>query len=480
MADKKFASSPGVTELRNAGFQTGAGNTTAFQQMSTGILGGSIGLNRYTDQNNPYVQFLYAADSTAKDAAFQDIFRGLVDQTAPSGSGYRNMWEYVQGMMRKIGISSAKTTPGIPTTQDMTGLENVIRGAIGSNATDPIAWLTAAAMGYTGDAVKKFDTTPSFNRQVQKALQLKSWDDSKEALYDLYYTTWGMPPTDDLVGKFQNEWNSEKKRQTVPAVTEGKTSYEKVYTKDPIFDKSKPILGKNGKPKKDKNGNIMYEQKLDKNGNPMFKPLLNQQGQPVYKSVYKSTTVSEAEGFTEGEQEQFLADFLKSNFPKAEFTVENIGGAAKSIYDDLVNAHKNNYSSVPEFTKLSETILAIVGSADENVAAEILRKYKDDIRKEAGRKYMSLAEELAAGKDAKPIVQGLLTGVGSLLETTIYEDDPLMKTILNYKDEKGVFRLPNELELSELVDNDPRTAYTSRKKNEAVDMFQTLRGRLQR
>ena len=122
MADKKFASSPGVTELRNAGFQTGAGNTTAFQQMSAGILGGSIGLNRYTDQNNSYVQFLYAADSTAKDAAFQDIFRGLVDQTAPSGSGYRNMWEYVQGMMRKIGISSAKTTPGIPTTQDMTGL----------------------------------------------------------------------------------------------------------------------------------------------------------------------------------------------------------------------------------------------------------------------------------------------------------------------------------------------------------------------
>ena len=198
------------------------------------------------------------------------------------------------------------------------------------------------------------------------------------------------------------------------------------------------------------------------------------------RQLYKAFNILGDEGFTEGEQEQFLADFLKSNFPKAEFTVENIGGAAKSIYDDLVNAHKNNYSSVPEFTKLSETILAIVGSADENVAAEILRKYKDDIRKEAGRKYMSLAEELAAGKDAKPIVQGLLTSVGSLLETTIYEDDPLMKTILNYKDEKGVFRLPNELELSELVDNDPRTAYTSRKKNEAVDMFQTLRGRLQR
>jgi hypothetical protein len=93
---------------------------------------------------------------------------------------------------------------------------------------------------------------------------------------------------------------------------------------------------------------------------------------------------------------------------------------------------------------------------------------------------MSLAEDLAAGKDAKPIVQGLLTNVGNALETTIYEDDPLMKTILNFKDEKGNYRLPNDLELFNLVDNDPRVAYTSRKKNEAVDMAQTLRSRLQR
>lgn len=474
-----FSSSPGVTELASAGLNAG---TTAFQQMATGLIGGSIGENRWLDASNPWANFLYASDGEEKNRLFQNLFRGLVDEKAPAGTKYRNAWEYVQDTMRKIGLSSAKTTLGIPTAQDMNGLENVIRGAIGSNATDPISWLTAAAMGYSdGKTVKQLDTTPSFNRQVQKALQLKSWDDSKEALYDLYYSTWGEPPSDDLVGKFQTSWNAEMKKQTVPAVTEGKTSYEKVYDeKKPIYDKTKPILGKNGKPKKDKNGKIMYEQALDKDGNPKFEQLKNASGQYVYKTVYKSKTVSEAEGFTSGEQEQFLADFLSSNYPGATFNAEELGGAAKAIFDELVNAHKNNYSAVPGFDKISGTLLDMISNADPNVAAEILRNYKDDIRKEASRKYMSLAEDLAAGKDAKPIVQNLLTSVGNYLETTVYEDDSIMKTILNFKDEKGTYRLPNELELSQLLDNDPRAAVTSRKKNEAVDMFQVLRSRLNR
>ncbi len=473
MADKKFASSPGVTDLRSAGYN--AGSTTAFQQVATGLIGGTIGANRWMNPDDPYMQFLYAADSSAKDAAFQNIFRGLVDQKAPAGSGAANAWEYLQGTMRKIGLSSAKTTPGVPAPQDITGLENVIRASIGSNATDPLAWLTAAAMGYSdGKTITQPDTTPQFNRQVQKALQLKDWGDAKNALYDYYYAAFGYPPTDDLVSKLETSWNAEMKAQTKAAVTEGKTTFEPVYDMNkPIFDKTKPVLTKSGKVKKDAKGNTVYQQKVDKDGNPMFEQKKN-------KSVYKSTTTTKAEGFTEAEQQQFLADFLESNFPEGKFNAEDIGGAAKSIFDELVNVHKNNYSAVPAFDKIGKTILSAIGSADANVAAEIIRKYKDDVRKGAAGKYMSLGEELAAGKDAKAIVGGLLTNVGNALETTVYEDDPLMKQILNFKDDKGNYRLPNDLELYQLVDNDPRVAYTSRKKNEAIDMAQTLRSRLQR
>ncbi len=484
MADKKFASSPGVTDLRSAGYNAGysTGAPTAFQQVASGVLGGTVGTDRWTNVDDPYVKFLYAADSSAKNAAFQNIFRGLVDQKAPAGSGARNAWEYLQGTMRKIGLSSAKTTLGIPAPQDMTGLENVIRATIGSNAVDPLAWLTSAAMGYTGGkTVKQPDTTPQFNRQVQKALQLKDWGDSKNALYDTYYAAFGVPPADDLVSKLETAWNAEMKKQTTATVTEGKTTFKPVYdTTKPIYDKSKPVLTKNGNPKKDAKGNIVYQQKVDKDGNPVFQQKKNKAGVLQYESVYTATTTTAAEGFTAGEQEQFLADFLKANFPESDFNAENIGGAAKAIYDDLVNVHNNNYSEVPSFNKLGTVIKNAIGSADENVAAEIIRQYKDDVRKSTSTRYMSLTEELANGKDAKPIVQGLLTDISNALETTIYEDDPLMVQMLNFKDEKGNYRLPNDLEKFNILDNDPRNAFTSRKKNEAIDLAQTLRGRLQR
>ena len=63
MAGKQFASSPGVTELRSSGLN--AGSTTAFQQVSAGILGGTIGANRWTNVDDPYVQFLFAELSAA-------------------------------------------------------------------------------------------------------------------------------------------------------------------------------------------------------------------------------------------------------------------------------------------------------------------------------------------------------------------------------------------------------------------------------
>jgi hypothetical protein len=457
------------------------GSTTAFQTMAAGVLGGTIGMNRWTNQGDPYMQFLYAPDSTAKDTAFQNIFRGLVDQKDPTGK-YRNMWEYVQDTMRKIGISSAKTTLGIPTTQDMNGLENVIRGAIGSNATDPIAWLTAASMGYSGGKkITQPDTTPKFNRQVNKTLQLLDWTDAKSKIYDLYYTAFGTAPADDLIGKLEKQWNAEVTKQTTPTVTEGKTTFIPIYDKSkPIFDKTKPVLTKGGKPKKDAKGNIVYQQKVDKNGNPMFEQKKNKEGILQYETKYATTTSQEGEGFTAEEQSQFLADFLKSNLPQDKFKTDALGGVAKSLYDDMVATHKANYSSVPGFEKLGGVILDIIGSADEKVAAEILTQYKNSIRNDASKKYMSLAEDLAAGRNVRDVVEDKLAMASNYLETNIDVNDNLAIQMMNFKDEKGNYRLPNEYEFYQLLDNDSRSAYTSRKKNEAIDLAQTLRSRLGR
>jgi hypothetical protein len=54
-----------------------------------------------------------------------------------------------------------------------------------------------------------------------------------------------------------------------------------------------------------------------------------------------------------------------------------------------------------------------------------------------------------------------------------------MLQILNFKDDKGVYRTPNDLELSKLLMNDPRMARTSRAVNEAVNLSQALQSQLQ-
>ena len=92
---------------------------------------------------------------------------------------------------------------------------------------------------------------------------------------------------------------------------------------------------------------------------------------------------------------------------------------------------------------------------------------------------MSLTDDINAGNDAAPTIDKLITSVSQALETTVGIDDPIMLQILNYKDDKGAYRLPNDLELSKLLMNDPRMARTSRAVNEAVNLSQSLQSQLQ-
>jgi hypothetical protein len=54
-----------------------------------------------------------------------------------------------------------------------------------------------------------------------------------------------------------------------------------------------------------------------------------------------------------------------------------------------------------------------------------------------------------------------------------------MIQMLNFKDDKGVYRKPNALERKQLMDADPRMDSTSGRLNQAVDTAQSLRSKLQ-
>lgn len=159
--------------------------------------------------------------------------------------------------------------------------------------------------------------------------------------------------------------------------------------------------------------------------------------------------------------------------------MEKIGGAAKTIYDAMVQVSNNNFEKPPTFEEAAPAITKIIGTGNAQVATQLIEQYQSNIRNGVAKRFMSLAPDIAAGNDAKPIVDKLSNYLSDAFETYVGIDDPLMIRILNYKDDKGNYRLPNDFELSELTMNDIRTGKTSRAINQSVNLAQALQSQLQ-
>lgn len=473
MADR-FTSSPGPTDVRE--YQSA--KKTAWQSISSDIL-----LNQNTLYADPYVKYLTASgDPVAAAREFNRLYAGLAGTAASAGSKFNNSWEELQTLLRANKYSNGKSAIGIVDSADRTGLAKAIQDSLAMGQTDVIQFLGAlsASGGRGNTAIKQPDTTKKFNTQVTRALQMKDLGDATRALTDAYMLAFTTAPTQEMIADFQNKWNAEVKAQTPSVTSEAVTKYVPVSDKSqPIFDKTKPVLGKNGKPKKDSKGNIIYQQKLDKDGNPMFKQLKNKEGVLQYEAITSTKTATPGEGFTAEEQQAFMANYIATNYPSEQWNLDTIGGAAKNIYDAIAEVNRNNYENVPTFQEIAPLITQIIGTGNSQVASELLQKYVDTTRSKTAKRFMSLADDIAAGNDAKPIIDRYSNVASSTLETTVGIDDPLMLSILNYKDDKGNFRLPNDYELSTMLMNDPRRARTSAAKNEAVNMAQSLAQKLQ-
>jgi hypothetical protein len=93
---------------------------------------------------------------------------------------------------------------------------------------------------------------------------------------------------------------------------------------------------------------------------------------------------------------------------------------------------------------------------------------------------MSLAEYVNAGEDADKYVKPILETISTALEKNFTIDDPFALSIFNFKDESGTYRMPNALELNNMIMNHPDYGKTAKAVNEAVDMTQNLRSKLGR
>jgi hypothetical protein len=421
-------------------------------------------MNQYNDWNNPqnpWVLFAQATEPTRKAQIFQQIQR---DQSQiPDASGqYKSQFEATMALLRtKLSKSTTDFTKGIITVEDSSALTNVILGSIASQ-TNPLGFLAEFNRTLKPAAVSQPDMTTQFSKQVQSALQYKDLGDARQAYSDIYFKTWGQFPAVELDKKFQDAWNNEVKVQTQPTTTD--TTTVKGYRYD---TKSKPVIDKaTGKQKIDEVGQKVFAKKLYKDKVPLVNT----------KSTGVSTTMGQ--GFTAEEQTQFLADFLVKNYPDTKFNVEDIGGTAKTIFDTIASYHKGNYEDTPDFATVAPLIKNILSHPDDKVQEEMFNQYVGDLQKKAGSRFMSVQGLLQPGENASKYINPILNAIGTALEKTIDVKDPLAIQALNFKDDKGNYRLPNDFELNSLVVNDKRYDSTSTAINTSVNMFQSLQNAL--
>jgi hypothetical protein len=356
----------------------------------------------------------------------------------------------------------SKNKSVLPDASDISKITSAIKGAVSSNAPDLVAYLqTMKTMDKDGKVAAK--PTTSYNKQVSTALQLKDYNDAKQMVGDAYFAAYGYPMGDDLVSKFRDAFNSEAKKQLATSTT------TQVTTPVPIYDMKKPVIDPKTK-----------KQKVDKNGKPVFAQKIDVNGKPVYEYVTKSTSVDSGEGFTSDEQKQFLANYLATNAPELGGDPAKLGGIAKSVYDQVVALHKNNFLDVPNLPSLLPLLKSVIGTADQKVATELLTKYQADQRAKAATKYMGIADFLNAGKDAAEFINPLRDRVSQFLEADIGLEDPLMMQLLNFQGEDKKYRLMNDYELQQALVNDPRFGKTSTAKNQSVNAAQALASALGR
>ena len=437
-----------------------ASRPSAFQQMS--VVQGTGNLNSpniWTDQENLFYKYAFATDALAKAQSYQNLNRALNSTQDPvaAAAGFKNNFDYINSLIVKSGL--AKDALGFGAA-----LDKVIAASVSTN-TSPFDFLETYTAGIKGAVIKQPDTTTRYAQQIQTAMQFKDLGDARQYYNDAYFAAWGKRPSAELDKKFQDTWNMQVKNQEAPTTTKTTTEYAPVYDK-----KSKPVIDPN-----------TGKQKVDKFGNPQYSKIaVDQSGQKRYTVITKGATTSAGEGFTAEEQQQFLADFLVANNPDATWNVENLGGAAKSLYDNIDAFYKANYMKTPDLLTLSSVIKDVLSNPDEKAATEVIKQYQTGVRKQTASKYMSLAEYINSGDDADKYVKPLLETLSGALEKNFTIDDPFVVSILNFKDESGTYRVPNALELNNMIMGHKDYGKTSKAINEAVDLAQNLRSKLGR
>ena len=314
---------------------------------------------------------------------------------------------YFQAMVRKLGMSKSTGVLGLTDMQDIAAMKDVLK----SSYIDGIDWVATINM-QAQSPYGSSSAGPKFSKEVSTALTLIDKTDAESILSKAYYGAFGVMPNNKQIENFKTRYNAEAQRQLAETTSTRATS---------DTDTS---------------------------------------------SSSTSKSVTQGLGFTQDEQQQFIAKFLKNNY---KITGKEESGRVSTIIDDLQRVYEDNLMPVPPLEELTKFAADVIGTGDPEMYKQKIDTKLQSVRMVAAKMHPGAADMLNAGTDIRTIAAPISQAINSYLGTNIAYNDPRIKELVNYNDGTNI-RTANSIEIEKWARKQPEFATSAYGKNRAMDI----------
>ncbi len=251
----------------------------------------------------------------------------------------------------------------------------------------------------------------SFSKSVQVALRTLDPTDAESILNKAYYEAFGSYPTQKNLEKFRTDFNKEATRQATKTTTTGTDGKSKVVTTG---------------------------------------------------------------GFTEAEQDEFIADFMQKNF---KITGKEQTGYVKNLINTISKTYEANLLPPDDMQGIIEFAAQVVGTGDTNIQKQMVEGKLQSIRNIAAKFNPGVADVLSNGEDVISYLTPVVKKVNETLGTNLTASDERFKKVINYNDGKTT-RVMNSAEIENFVKEQPEYQTSSTAINKYTGWGQAIKDAL--
>ena len=314
---------------------------------------------------------------------------------------------YFQAIVRKMGMSKSTGVLGMSDTQDIAAMKEVLKNSY----LDGVDWIETvnkqAQSPYASSS-----TGPKFSKEVSTALTLIDKTDAEDILSKAYYGAFGVMPNNKQIENFKTRYNAEAQRQLAETTSTRATSGTDTST------------------------------------------------------AATSKSVTQGLGFTQSEQQRFIAKFLKNNY---KITGKEESGRVATIIDDLQRVYEDNLMPVPPLEELATFAANAIGTGDPEMYKQKIDTKLQSVRMVAAKMHPGAADILSTGTDIRTIATPISQAINSYMGTNIAYNDPRIKELVNYNDGTNI-RTANAIEIEKWARKQPEFATSAYGKNRAMDI----------